>query len=1067
MIRSPRLRRAACALFAAAAVASPLPNRALAEAIVDGSEVTFRLDARKWKVKPKRVNVVGSFQGWSKDATPLKDGGKGVWEAKVHVAAAGPQTYKFLVDGERFLTDETGKKTLETDDGFGGKNSGFAVGGAASPAGATPDAAAATDADTVFTLDTSSWEQQPKSLAVAGDFNGWNKTATPMTANGNVWTASAKLPAGVAHYKFVADGDRWLVDPRADQALDADDGNGGKNSGVRVGAVGESTKKATVAANDKGFEFSFDASNVSPKPTKVNLAGDFNGWSTDATPMTRAGDVWSVKVAIPEGNHSYKFVIDGKWTPDPKADPALDNDDGNGGHNSGVVVGPDARKMPPPEPNAVKADAILFDPTSASDLNVVGDRELRFRLRAQDGDAEHIYVLSSISPTMQDAQRTELRRLGAQLGYASYGGTLRVSEEMAGKTIHYAFELTDGTADVRWAGKALEGAKTFIAASMRVELKPTFITPAWAENAVWYQIFPERFKNGDTANDPANSPIEHMVAWTSKWFDAQPGEKPGIENFYDGNGEVWKRRYGGDVQGLKQSLPYLKSLGITAIYLNPVFEAESMHKYDTTDYRHIDDNFGVKGDWPVAGETEDPKTWKWSKSDLVFLDFVAEAHKQGIKVVLDGVFNHVGRPCPFFQDVLERGKKSPYADWFEITDWGDEANWKKMADPFAVHGKPGGIQWKAWDGANGFLPAFKKNDATGLGAGPMKLIDDISTRWLAPDGDASRGVDGFRLDAANEVPHPFWVQWRDVVKKAKPDAYITGEIWSPAQSWINDGKQFDAVMNYQFAMPTLDFFANRAKATKPSAYASRLTEVVYMYPQQASRVMMNLFNSHDTDRMASMFVNPDRAYDSGNRLQEAIAKDYSSRKPNASERQRQMQAVAMQMSFLGAPMIYYGDEAGMYSADDPSDRQPMTWPGLKFADPDVGFDQKIFDGFQRLIAIRNTLPALKDGDFWPLVADDAAGTLAFARGDAKQNAYVVFNRSEKEATIDVPVVAADAGATLINWTDASQATLNAVGGANDRPMLAATGKAGIAVKGGIAHVTLPPYGSAILSAAPR
>src|SRR5207244_5928828 len=139
-------------------------------------------------------------------------------------------------------------------------------------------------------------------------------------------------------------------------------------------------------------------------------------------------------------------------------------------------------------------------------------------------------------------------------------------------------------------------------------------TPDWAKQAVWYQIFPERFRDGDTSNDVFDKPYEHLVRWQADWWKAQPGEAPGDENFYKGQGNVWKRRYGGDVQGMIEALPYLKSLGINAIYLNPIFKAESLHKYDTEDYRHIDDHFGTVGDIAkLAGtETDDPTTWQWT-----------------------------------------------------------------------------------------------------------------------------------------------------------------------------------------------------------------------------------------------------------------------------------------------------------------------------------------------------------------------------------------------------------------------------------------------------------------------
>ena len=867
------------------------------------------------------------------------------------------------------------------------------------------------DTPHTFSLDVSSWEIKPKTLHVAGDFNGWSKTATPLVKKGNIWSATVKLTDGVHAYKFVADGERWLTDPKADKTLDVDDGNGGKNSAVPVGS---GATKAVVTA---GHRFILDTSSWETQPKSVGVAGSFNGWSKEAAPLQKTGSVWSASVPLADGVYHYKFVIDNeRFISDPKGDKAFDEDDTFGGTNSGVLVGPDARKLPPPKPNDVNLSAVQFDRKSASDVNAISKSAVRLRIRVQAGDVEHVYarVFPAERQAWQDdsrAARIELSKLGTALGYDIYGGTATVPKADLGnngQTTVIDFQFTDGTATARYAN-AQHQKNTSVSAykpnadtPFLIDMTPTFVTPDWARDAIWYQIFPERFRNGDAANDPDNTATQHLIRWTSKWYDAQPGEAPGAENFYEGKGNVWNRRYGGDIQGVRQALPYLKKLGVNAIYLNPIFEADSMHKYDTTDFRHVDDNFGVKGDWPVAGETDDPATWKWSASDKVFLDFVAEAHKEGFKVVVDGVFNHVGRPHPFFQDVLANGKTSKYADWFEIIDWGDEKNWHKMDDPYSVHGKKGGIQWRAWDGVNGHLPAFKKSNETGLTAGPADHLITVTKRWLAPDGDPSKGIDGFRLDAANEVPHPFWVRWREEVKKTKPDAYITGEIWSPAQPWINDGKQFDAVMNYQFAMPAQAFFVNQKKAMKPSEFLTKLVDDVYMYPQQASLVMMNLFDSHDTDRLASMFVNPDLSYDGANRLQDSGPK-YSTRKPNEIERKRMMQAVACQMTFLGAPMIYYGDEAGMWSADDPSNRQPMAWPGMTFDDPDVKFNQEIFDQYQDLVALREKLPALRRGDFFPVASNDFDGTLVYGRRLGGQSVYVFFNRSDRERLIKVDV----------------------------------------------------------------
>ena len=444
--------------------------------------------------------------------------------------------------------------------------------------------------------------------------------------------------------------------------------------------------------------FEFDSRSLGYKPQSVNLAGSFNGWSKDATPMKDDGNgVYKATVDLPAGVVYYKFVVNGeKWLNDPKADKELEQDDNNGGKNSAVLIGPDIRKAPPPAPNHINRDLVRFDPKE--DVDYSSDGELRLRIRTQARDVQHVVAQTS-------GGRQELSLLGTEGGYDIFGGVINVTP--AKDSVMYRFELSDGTATL--PVNSPNEIQMFIAYPSPAK------TPDWAKNAVWYQIFPERFRNGDPSNDPGDQWFERLVPWKSDWWATLPGEAPGQENFYKGEGNVWRRRYGGDIQGVKWALPYLRTLGVNAIYLNPVFEAESMHKYDTADYRHIDQHFGVKGDLPIAGETDDPSTWKWSGSDKVFLDFVAEAHRQGFKVVIDGVFNHVGRAHPFFQDVVKNGKNSKYADWFEIEDFGSQT----PADP-KMFGKPGGMKFKAWDGASGHLPVFKKDAQLGLARGASR-----------------------------------------------------------------------------------------------------------------------------------------------------------------------------------------------------------------------------------------------------------------------------------------------------------------------------------------------------------
>ena len=857
---------------------------------------------------------------------------------------------------------------------------------------------------------------------------------------------------------------------------------------------------ATHTVAQTAHEFVFDASTLPQVTQRVHIAGSFNGWNRDATPMIADGTgKWRTTVTLADGIHYYKFVVNGEqWTNDTASDKELEEPDGHGGVNSAVLIGPDARKLPAVRPGVVESEVLMHDPTSLRDANLT-DTTLRLRLRVQAGSVDRATIHTKL-PGQAPVKSTDMSRTGTRLNIDEYVGMVEFKEPV--KSLEYWIELADGQA-LRYVvpGAAANQVKLSETPAGIALSQSSFVTPTWARDAVWYQIFPERFRNGDPSNDPGEIWYERRTRWTNAWYKTLPGEVAGDENFYLNAGNVWQRRYGGDLAGVKQKLPYLRQLGINAIYFNPIFEAESMHKYDTADFRHVDDNLGAmdepsKAEFgasvrtpPIAHkpvgnrklfeldgtplpdsyvETDDPATWRWTKSDLIFLDFIAEARKQGFHVVIDGVFNHVGRAHPFFQDVLANGKRSKYADWFAITDWGNEVNWRKMDDPYSVHGKPGGIQWRAWDALNGHLPAFSKDNVKGLAPGPYKHIMDITRRWLAPGGDPSRGISGWRLDVPGDIPHGFWIDWRKVVKQTNPDAYITGEIWDWAQPWLS-GDQFDAVMNYRFAMAVQDFFTDRNDAIPPSTFGRRLDEVIYSYPMQVSLVQQNLFDSHDTDRFATMFINPDRSYDGQNRLQEGAGeRGYVDRLPTATERARQKQAVLFSAAFVGAPMFYYGSEAGMYSSDDPNNRMPMWWKDLEpFDVPEYRFYDDVFAFYQRASAIRLALPVLSRGGYRQVMADDASNVFAFERHfgqDRSSAVYVVMNRSDKARnitlTVDTPSELFDLASPAIAAVipaDLSMATA--------RPTLRLIGPPA-ARQGDTVKITLEPYGTAILSAPP-
>lgn len=511
-------------------------------------------------------------------------------------------------------------------------------------------------------------------------------------------------------------------------------------------------------------------------------------------------------------------------------------------------------------------------------------------------------------------------------------------------------------------------------------------TPDWAKDAIWYQIFPERFRNGAPLSNPHPEDIGaeripgwRICPWGMEWYARDEWEKPQRDSFWS---TVFHRRFGGDLVGLRERLPTLQDLGVNALYLNPVFQSPSLHKYDATCFHHVDPTLGPDRDGDLAAlaaanETEDPATWIWTAADRFLLELIEDVHAHGMRIILDGVLNHSGTRCFAFQDLLQNGRASRYADWYRIEKWRPD----------------GTFQHTGWLGHAG-LPEFGRTDDN-LNPGIKKYLFDITRRWMDPSGRGrpEEGIDGWRLDVAYCVPHGFWREWHSLVRSINPDAYTTAEIVGPAQEWIQPG-EFPAVMNYEWLFPTLSFFTPHPDAIGAPEFRRFIDALHASHSPGTALLMQNLLDSHDTGRILTLFesgIPPMEAWDAYFHWARVAGNpELQTHRPGAAARQALKLAAVWQFAGPGAPMIYYGTEVGMWGANDPCDRQPMLWDDIPAEDETQGFrgplaerhsrapDMELFAFYQKLIALRKSQPALRRGSFrW--LESDSDHVLAFER----------------------------------------------------------------------------------------
>lgn len=456
-------------------------------------------------------------------------------------------------------------------------------------------------------------------------------------------------------------------------------------------------------------------------------------------------------------------------------------------------------------------------------------------------------------------------------------------------------------------------------------------TPEWVKDAVFYQIFPDRFARSERL---PNNP--HFEPWDS------PPTTFGFK--------------GGDLLGMVERLDYLQDLGVTALYLTPIFASAANHRYHTYDYFTVD---------PLLG------------GNAALRELLDAAHARHIRIVLDGVFNHASRGLWQFHHVLENGAASPYKEWFHFDP--DRLHGKRhfaaYPDPEARRALRGGMSsyeavgYQAWWN----LPALPKFN-TDMPA-VREFLWNVATHWI------EFGIDGWRLDVPSEIKDDtFWQEFRRRVKAIKPDAYLVGEIWHPAQQWLQ-GDQFDAVMNYPFAVGCLGFCGGdqlnlsevhrtgglrKVRPLNATEFADHIDWLLDLYDPAITSVQLNLLDSHDTARFLTNVQGDAKAF--------------------------QLAALLL-FTLPGAPCLYYGDEIGLDGRHDPDCRKTFPW------DP-PRWNRDLHTYVKKCISLRHTYPALRRGAYMRLYADQAV--YAFGRALNDEALVIALNVSSDHQEIDVP-----------------------------------------------------------------
>jgi len=601
--------------------------------------------------------------------------------------------------------------------------------------------------------------------------------------------------------------------------------------------------------------------------------------------------------------------------------------------------------------------------------------EVTIYLRTGRNNPDHVYLLT-------DEQRIEMQLDHTEGIFDFY----RIKITLGKRLFHYCFEVVSGSMNCFYNQRGVMNERQDY---YNFKLVPGLKTPDWAKGAVIYQIFVDRFYNGDKTNDPLDREysyigegIRQVTDW-EKYPDAMD-----VRSFY-----------GGDLQGVMDKLDYIQGLGIDVIYFNPLFVSPSNHKYDIQDYDYIDPHFGriVKDEGETLIEWDNSNSHasryicritnkeNLEASNQLFIELVEEIHRRGMKVIIDGVFNHCGSFNKWMDRECIYQNQEGYAPGAYISENSPYHNYFSFNDRFRF---PYNDSYDGWWGHD-TLPKLNYEASPEL----VEEILRIARKWVSPPFNA----DGWRLDVAAdlghspEYNHAFWKKFRDAVKEANPNAIILAEHYGDPCSWL-EGGEWDTVMNYDaFMEPVTWFLTGMEKHSdeyrgdllgNARSFFDAMSHHMSRFTAQSMQVAMNELSNHDHSRFLTRTNHRvgRTAYAGAEAASEGINKAVF------------RSAVVIQMTWVGAPTIYYGDEAGLCGWTDPDNRRTYPW-GHE--------DLELIEFHRQMIRIHKENIALMRGSYHPLIIGNQC--LAYGRFKGENRIAIVINNSEEEITLFVPV----------------------------------------------------------------